>query len=126
MIVGLGIDILDIRRIRHLLEKFGDHFINKYFTDNEIQFCSSRQDAINSFAKIFSIKESIIKAISNKNGMTWQSTEILHDELGKPIAKVFCNVYGNIPNHQYSIHVSTSDEKSYVVSVAIIENFNNL
>ena len=124
MIVGVGIDILEIRRIQYLIEKFGNHFENKYFTSNEIQFCKSRQNTINSFAKIFSIKESIIKAISNKSGMTWHSTEILHNELGKPIANVYCDIYGNIPNNKYSIHISTSDERLYVSSIAIIEFYS--
>ena len=121
MICGVGIDIVDNRRIKYLLDKFSNHFINKYFTYNEINFCNSRIDVTNSFAKIFSIKEAIIKAISNKSGMTWQSTEILHNELGKPIAKVYCDLYGNLPNNKYSIHISTSDEKNYSVSMAIIE-----
>ena len=122
MIQGLGIDILDIRRIKYLLDKFGAHFETKYFTSNEIQFCKSREDIVNSFAKIFSIKEAIIKSISNKDGMTWHSTEILHDNFGKPMAKVFCNAYGQLPNNKYSIHVSTSDEKLYVVAIAIVED----
>ncbi|MBR1944603.1 MAG: holo-ACP synthase [Alphaproteobacteria bacterium] len=121
MIIGIGIDILDIRRIRYLLNKFGKHFENKYFTHNEIQLCYSKDDIEYSFAKLFSMKESIIKAISNKSGMTWHTTEISHDVLGKPIARVFCNLYGTIPNEKYSIHVSTSDEKEYVVSIAILE-----
>ena len=121
MICSVGIDIIDNRRIKCLLDKFGEHFINKYFTYNEIQFCHSRQDVVNSFAKIFSIKESIIKAISNKSGMTWHSTEILHNELGQPIAKVYCDLYGQLPNNKYSIHISTSDEKHYSTSIAIIE-----
>lgn len=121
MIIGTGIDILDVRRIKHLIDKLGSHFTHKYFTSNEIEFCMSRNNVAYSFAKIFSIKEAIIKAISNKSGMTWHSTEILHNEFGKPIAKVFCNIYGNIPNNKYSIHVSTSDELLYVVSMAILE-----
>lgn len=121
MICGVGIDILEISRIRRLLEKFGSHFENKYFTKPEITFCKSRKDVVCSFAKIFSIKESIIKAVSNKSGMTWHKTEILHDALGKPIASVYCNIYGKIPNNNYTIHISVSDEKSYVVSIAIIE-----
>ena len=121
MIIGTGIDILDIRRVKHLIDKFGSHFTNKYFTYNEIEFCMSQNNVEYSFAKIFSIKEAIIKSISNKSGMTWHSTEISHDELGKPLAKVFCNKYGNIPNDKYSIHVSTSDELLYVVSIAILE-----
>ena len=123
VIIGVGIDILEIKRIQHLLDKFGNHFENKYFTSNEIQFCKSRKDIVSSFAKIFSIKEAIIKAISNKSGMTWHNTEILHDELGKPIASVYCDIYGNIPSNKYSIHISTSDEKLYVVSIAIVEQY---
>ena len=120
MIIGVGIDILNIGRIRHLLDKFGSHFENKYFTNQEIEFCKSRQEIVGSFAKIFSIKEAIIKAIANKAGMTWHGIEVFHNQGGKPIAQLYCDTYGYIPGNKLDIHVSTSDELPYVVSIAIV------
>ena len=121
MILGIGVDLIDIRRVQHLIDRFNNHFLNKYFTSSEISFCNNRQQRVASFSKIFSIKEAIIKAISDKSGMSWHTLEILHDNYGKPIAKINCNKFGLIPNNNIKVHVTTSDEPPYVISMAVIE-----
>ena len=113
MIVGVGVDILDIRRIAHLLDKFPEKFKQKYFTVAERTFCHSRADYVSSFAKIFSMKEAVIKCIREKHGLTWQSIEIFHDEFGAPYVKV--------KNNNNVWHISTSDEFPYVISYAVME-----
>ena len=113
MIVGVGIDILDTRRIAYLLEKFSEHFEQKYFTESERCFCHSRADYISSFAKMFSIKEAVIKCIRNKNGLTWHGIEVLHDEFVAP--------HVSVKDSTYSWHVSTSDEYPYVISYVVME-----
>ena len=122
MILGIGVDILDIRRIQHLIEKFGIHFISKYFCQQEIDFCNGRKERIASFAKIFAIKESAIKAVGDKRGMTWHSLKIMHDSFGKPHLSLYCDKYREIPNKKIFIHTTTSDEPPYVVATTIIES----
>lgn len=121
MIVGIGTDILDIRRIQHLIDKFSLHFLKKYFTEQELKFCNTRSNYIESLAKIFSIKEAVIKAIENKAGMKWHYLEITHNSFGAPKVHLQCDKYGKIPNEKYNIQVSTSDEYPYVVSFAILD-----
>ncbi len=116
MIVGVGVDILDTRRIAHLLEKFSEKFEKKYFTEAERLFCHSRTDYISAFAKMFSIKEAVIKCIVNKRGLTWHSIEVFHDNFGAPYVK--------LKNNNSIWHVSTSDEYPYVISYAVMEKRN--
>ena len=123
MIFGIGTDILDIRRIERLVFKFGEQFENKHFTVQERSFAHSRERYIETFAKMFSIKESVIKAISDVSGMRWHEIEVCHDSNGKP----FINLSGRAheylfhkTNGRFKIDVSVSDEIPYVVSFVVI------
>lgn len=113
MITGVGVDILDIRRIEHLLSKFPQRFPRKYFSETERTFCYSRKDHISSFAKIFSIKESVIKVLRDKRGLTWHGISVFHDKFGAP--------HVNVKNNNNTWHISTSDEYPYVISYAVAE-----
>lgn len=128
MIFGIGTDILDIRRVEQLVLKFGKKFENKHFTSRELEFANSRLRRVETLAKMFSIKESLIKAISNVSGMHWHELEVLHDQNGKP----FINLSGKALeyleqriNGPFQIDVSVSDEIPYVVSLAIISENSN-
>lgn len=118
MIIGVGVDILDIRRIDNLLRKFPEKFEQKYFTKAERDFCHVRSDYVSTFAKMFSIKESIIKSIKDKKGLMWHGIEIFHDEFGAPNVVINCGKY---LSEKYKFHISTSDEFPYVISYAILE-----
>ena len=124
MIIGVGIDIVDVRRIDSILRKFKEQFLNKIYTDAEIQFCYSRSDAVSSLAKVFSLKEATIKALSDAKGIGWHDMQISHDENGKPIM----NLSGKALEHlkkktsNFNIQVSVSDEKKYAIAYVIIES----
>jgi len=124
MIIGVGVDIVDIRRIDNLLQKFQNHFIKKIFTKKEAEYCLSKKNPSNYFAKMFSIKEATIKAISDTDGLTWHNMEISHNNNGKPIMILSGNAMRNLKNkaNNFSIHISTSDEKNYAIGFAIIES----
>lgn len=124
MIVGVGIDIVDIRRIDSLLLKFQDKFTKKIFTEKEIESCKSRGNPVCSFAKMFSLKEATIKAVSDAKGIAWHDMEITHDENGKPIMTLFGNALRNLQKKtkNFNIQVSVSDEKNYAVAYVIIES----
>ena len=124
MIIGVGIDIVDVRRIDSILRKFKEQFLNKIYTDAEIRFCYSRSDAVSSLAKMFSLKEATIKALSDAKGIGWHDMQISHDENGKPIM----NLSGKALEHlkkktsNFNIQVSVSDEKKYAIAYVIIES----
>jgi len=89
MISGVGIDLIEVIRIKNELEKYGDGFCERIFTAKEIAYCK-RASNINvqsaCFAGRFAAKEAFLKALGTglKNGLKWKDMEICNDENGKP------------------------------------------
>ena len=86
MIVGSGIDIVEISRFRKAKRKWGKSFINKIFTANEIDYSKKRRFQDQHFAARFAAKEAVLKAFGDKLASihNWQDIEILNDKTGKP------------------------------------------
>lgn len=89
MQVKTGIDIIEVNRIKTSIEDLGDKFINRIYTDKEIQYCNSKKRAMyQHYAARFAAKEAIFKAIStlmkDKYSISWKNVEVLNDENGKP------------------------------------------
>ena len=86
-----GTDIVEISRIRDDIEKMGDRFLNRIYTQNEIEYCESKKSQkYQSYAARFAAKEAIYKALSKYINFeyTWKDFEILNDEKGKPFVKL--------------------------------------
>jgi holo-[acyl-carrier protein] synthase len=86
MIIGLGNDIIDIRRIERTLERFGDRFIDRVFTDVERQKSERRANRAASYAKRFAAKEACSKALGTgfRNGVFWRDMGVVNLRSGKP------------------------------------------
>ena len=86
MIIGIGSDIIDIRRIERSVERFGDRFLNRVFTDIERAKAQSRLRAIDTYAKRFAAKEACAKALGTGiyRGVTWRMMEVVNLKGGKP------------------------------------------
>lgn len=123
MIIGVGIDILDISRIGRLLTKFPERFRTKVFTKAEIKFCDSRLEYVSSFAKMFALKEATAKAISDISGVGWRDIEVTHDPNGKPLMSLHGCALQNLMKKalHFSVLATVSDEKNYVSACVIIE-----
>lgn len=124
MIIGTGVDILDIRRIEGIISRQGRRFIQKIYTPQEQDFCGRRLRETESFAKIFAVKEAVIKAISDVSGIFWKDIEVLHDRNGKPFVKLKNAALSKLKNQPFSIEISISDEPPYVCAFAIIETIS--
>ncbi len=124
MIIGVGVDIVEIRRIDALLHKFPNRFVTKFFTLKESQYCLSKINSANYFAKMFAIKEATIKAISHVEGVSWHNMEIRHNKEGKPIMVLSGKALENVKQRadNFDIQISTSDEKNYAIGFAIINS----
>lgn len=87
MILGMGVDIVEIYRMRDAIKKWGDSFLTKIFTPREIKYSSSRCLAPQHFAARFAAKEAVVKAFGEpkKHPIRWTEIEILNDKEGKPI-----------------------------------------
>ena len=84
--IGLGSDLIDIRRIVNTLLKFGDRFKKRIFTENEIKKCERRKESAAWYAKRFAAKEAAAKALGTgfRNGVFWRDLEVTNLPSGKP------------------------------------------
>lgn len=89
MIVGTGIDIAEVPRIRQAIERFGDRFLHRIFTEAEIRYCQSKANRIERFAARFAAKEAAMKALGTgwNHGVRWRDCEVLRMPGGRPTMK---------------------------------------
>ena len=127
MMIGLGIDIIDNRRIQKTIDQFGNKFIERCFSVNEINISNQRQNSINFFAKRFAAKEACAKAMGTglvKN-INWKDIEIMNDINGKPYINLYNNAlrsFKKMSNKECNILLSLSDERNYsIANVSIFE-----
>ena len=86
VIIGTGIDIVDLNRMQGLLDRHGNKFLAKTFTDGEIAYCQSRKKMVQHFAGRFAAKEAVFKALGTgwRAGMGWKEIEVQVDSYGRP------------------------------------------
>lgn len=123
MIIGIGIDIIEAKRIKGAIDK-NNRFLSRVYTENEIDYCSEMKLSELHYAARFSAKEAFIKAIGTgfRNGIKWTDIEIINDELGKPIIKLYGKAKEIFHNKGGKrIHVSLSHSKEYGSAIVIIE-----
>jgi holo-[acyl-carrier protein] synthase len=86
MIVGIGIDLTEVPRIAAAIERFGDRFLHRVYTDREIAYCRSKKNSIERLAARFAAKEAAMKAIGTglRQGVTWHDVEVGREPGGRP------------------------------------------
>lgn len=123
MILGIGTDIIEIKRIEEAILK-NKRFIEKVFSEKEIDMFKSRNMKSEVIAGNFSAKEAISKALGTGiRNFSLNEIEILRDELGKPIVKLSRNIEEIIAKN-YKISVSISHNKTTAISFAILEDLS--
>ncbi len=120
MDVTCGTDIIEIERIKELIDSSKQNLQDRIFTKHEIEYCESKKRMkYQHYAVRFSAKEAIFKAISNrlkdKFELSWNDVEILNDENGRPSV----NFIGNKPVNLKNIEISLSHCKSYAVATVV-------
>jgi holo-[acyl-carrier protein] synthase len=119
-IIGVGTDIVEIVRIREAVEKWGDQFLNKVFSNNEVTYCYSRNDPALHLAARFAAKESCIKALSATTcfHLSMRDIEVSNDSSGKPSILI-----GNeeFLSTKIMLYLSLSHERNYAVATVIAE-----
>ena len=126
MILSNGIDIVDIRRIKKTIDRFGDKFKKRCFSSDEILKSEMRKKSVESYAKRYAAKEACAKALGTglARGVFWKDIEVQNDKFGKPYIKlhgkalIFFNKLNN--NKDCSIELSLSDEINYAIANVII------
>jgi holo-[acyl-carrier protein] synthase len=87
MILGTGIDIVNIERIERLMDRWGDRFLGRVYTEREISWCRRKSHPMECFAIRFAAKEAFLKAIGTglRYGIQWTDIEVENDPMGKPL-----------------------------------------
>ena len=129
MIIGIGTDILDLRRLKKIINKYDQKFINRIYGKNEIQIAKSKLcNSENYFGKRFAAKEATWKAlVSNRGeGIFFNEIEILNNTNGKPYlfftgkTKKYIQKKEKKLKSRLRFEISLSDEKPYVIAFVII------
>ncbi|HEY6250146.1 MAG TPA: holo-[acyl-carrier-protein] synthase [Candidatus Angelobacter sp.] len=124
MILGTGIDITEVPRIQQALDRFGDRFLKRVFTAEEIRYCTAKANAAERLAARFAAKEAAMKAIGTglRGGITWQDMEVVrlpgqrpqlryHGRAGEIAAALGCK----------RTHLSLSHTASQAIAHVILE-----
>lgn len=125
MIIGIGTDIIDTRRIKKTITNFGNKFKKRCFLSSEIKRSEETINSVNSYAKRYAAKEACAKALGT--GLTkdvfWKDIEIINNEAGKPFIILHnraLSILKNLSKINCNIAVSLSDEKNYAIANVII------
>ena len=86
MVLGMGTDLIETRRLQQSIDRFGDRFLERIFTDGEIAYCKRKKNAAESFAARFAAKEAAAKALGTgiSFGVNWKEFEVKREPSGKP------------------------------------------
>jgi len=121
MIVGIGVDIVEVERIERAVRRFGDRFLRRVFTDQEIAYSMSKVHPYQKLAARFAAKEAAFKALGT--GVTkWKEAETKIEPSGKPTL----HLYGKAAEQARSLgavrtFISASDTAQHAVATVVLE-----
>ncbi len=121
MIQGTGIDVVEIERMQRSLDDWGETFLDKVFTAQEVAYARARKNTTHHLAARFAVKEAVAKAMSTgwSGAFRWKDIEVRNDSSGKPTAELHGKMKELLEGCR--ILVSISHSESVVVAVALIE-----
>jgi holo-[acyl-carrier protein] synthase len=128
MIIGIGSDLCDIRRIERSIERFGDRFTRRIFTEGERARSDRRAARAPSYARRFAAKEACAKALGTglSHGVFWRDMEIVNLSTGQPTLRLTGGALDRLrsltpPGHEAVLHVSLTDDPPLAQAFVIIE-----
>ena len=125
MILGIGVDVVDVERIRRVLLRWGDRFLNRVLTPTEADYCSRHTDICPFVAARVAATESLFKALGAglARGMAWRQVEVERDERGNPELAVHDETRRRVDEMGAKrIHVSMSHSEHVAQAVVILED----
>jgi holo-[acyl-carrier protein] synthase len=90
MLIGTGVDLIEVERIAHSIERYGERFLHRVYTDHEIAYCRGRRVSAESFAARFAAKEAGAKALGTgiSRGVTWNEFQVARNPGGRPVLEL--------------------------------------
>lgn len=123
-ILGIGTDIVEVLRIARMIERHGELFIGRVYTEHEIEYCASRKAATQHYAGRWAAKEAVLKALGTGwvRGIAWRDVEVRNSPAGVPEVRLF----GGARDLQQRtgigrIHLSISHCRAYATAYAVAE-----
>ena len=128
MILGIGTDLCNIERIAQTLERFGDRFRSRVFTETEIAKADRRADAPGTYAKRWAAKEACSKALGTglRMGISWKDMAVSNLPTGQPVMELTGWAAERLramtpPGHESIVHVTLTDDHPWAQAFVVIE-----
>jgi len=128
MILGIGTDLANIERIARTLDRFGDRFRNRVFTEAEQAKAARRRDVAGTFAKRWAAKEACSKALGTglRMGIAWRDMSVINLRSGQPQMQLTGWAAERLaamtpPGHEAVVHVSLTDDHPWAQAFVVIE-----
>jgi len=124
MVVGTGIDIVEVPRIAKSIERFGERFLNRIYTPAEIRYCDSKANRVERFAARFAAKEAGMKALgTGMRGVSWKDFEVGREPTGRP-TMLFHGRAAEVAKRLgvRRAHLSVSHTEEHAVAYVLVED----
>jgi holo-[acyl-carrier protein] synthase len=124
MIIGTGIDIVEIPRFRNIVDRQKERFILRVFTPAEQEFCSGHRDPVPHYAARFAAKEALFKALGTgwAKGVTWLDAEVFREGRDAPVLKLHGEAQKlSITLGARKAHLSLSHTEQWAIAMVILE-----
>lgn len=128
MILGIGTDLANIERIQHTLDRFGDRFRNRVFTETELAKAARRKDEAGTLAKRWAAKEACSKALGTglAMGISWRDMAVSNLRTGQPVMALTGWAADRLaqmtpPGHDAVVHVTLTDDHPWAQAFVVIE-----
>lgn len=118
-VYSVGVDLIEIERFDKLLEKYGEKFLKRIYTEVEIEYCNKKKNK-GSYAARFAAKEAVFKAtgFGLGKGMTWKDVEVVNDERGKPEVRLYGRTAEILA--EKTIQLSLSHSKDAAIAMVVV------
>lgn len=122
MVIGIGVDIIEVERFQRSISRFGDRFISKIFTYDEIQYCYSQPNPPRYFAARFAAKEALSKALATGNTgiFRWKDVEVIFLSDERPALKFYNSIAERL--NSSNAHLTFSMSEINVVAFVVIQS----
>jgi holo-[acyl-carrier protein] synthase len=123
MIKGIGVDMVEIARVRQLIEK-DEGFARRIFTEREIAYCEGKYSRAQHYAARFTAKEAFFKALGTgfRDGMGWRDVEVENDVLGKPQLRLAAAALAQFRRRRLkNTHLSLSHTREMAIALVVVE-----
>ncbi|RCK75955.1 MAG: Holo-[acyl-carrier protein] synthase [Ignavibacteriae bacterium] len=121
MIIGIGVDVVEIYRMKKVINEWGNLFLEKIFTENELKYAQSKKNFVQHLAARFAAKEAVAKAVSKgwSGGFRWKDVEVSNDISGKPEITLYGKLKEEFSKNR--IYISLSHSENVVIAFAVVE-----